>query len=157
MCSHIPHRALGKYHSQVSAKLWGHLAGQHISCSGEPFAETRVCKTRKATSVVECCLSLRCPGSVPAQWKSWQTRDVEVKAEVHGLSWPGKGFDSCLKEKSRLACSALPARCCRCVPGTPGGLGTPRTLPDLHPQPLLPEEGANQCRGAAGGFVLCPS
>lgn len=37
----ILNRALGKYHSKVSDRLWGHLVGQHILCSREPFAETR--------------------------------------------------------------------------------------------------------------------
>ena len=33
-------RALGKYHSKVSARLWGHLAGLHVLSSREPFGET---------------------------------------------------------------------------------------------------------------------
>lgn len=35
---------------------------------------------------------MRGPGSVPAEQKSWQTRDVEVKAEVHGFLGQVRGL-----------------------------------------------------------------
>lgn len=80
-------------HSQVSARLWGHLAGQQILCC-EPFAETRICKARKAASLCGVLAQSLPSGKAgrPGMWRSRQ-KFMVFRGQVKGLTL-SKGEES---------------------------------------------------------------